>query len=77
MDYNLVEWYCQNLIILKENSRKISRRVQLLTHFSQKRLFVNLCLAEGFHVISIRNDAGSVPILTFRSQPEREVIRSA
>ena len=23
MDYNLVDWYCQNLIILKENLQKI------------------------------------------------------
>ena len=56
MDYNLVEWYCQNLIILKEKLQKISRLVVADAFFS-KETFVNP-LKEGFHVISrFRNDA--------------------
>ncbi len=57
MDYNLVEWYCQNLIILKEKLQKISRLVVADAFFS-KETFVNPLLKEGFHVISrFRNDA--------------------
>lgn len=57
MDYNLVEWYCQNLIILKEKLQKISRLIVADAFFS-KETFVNPLLKEGFHVISrLRNDA--------------------
>lgn len=57
MDYNLVEWYCQNLIALKEKLQKISRLIVADAFFS-KETFVNLPLKEGFHVISrFRNDA--------------------
>ena len=69
MDYNLVEWYCQNLIILKEKLQKISRLVVADAFFS-KETFVNPLLKEGFHVISrFRNDA----VLIRRGKPEREV----
>lgn len=57
MDYNLVEWYCQCLIILKERLRKISRLIVADAFFS-KETFVNPLLKEGLHVISrLRNDA--------------------
>lgn len=57
MDYNLVEWYCQNLIVLKENLQKISHLIVADAFFS-KETFVNPLLKEGFHVISrLRNDA--------------------
>ena len=57
MDYNLVEWYCQNLIILKERLQKISRLIVADAFFS-KETFVSPLLREGFHVISrLRNDA--------------------
>ena len=57
MDYNLVDWYCQNLIILKEKLQKISRLIVTDAFFSRET-FVNPLLKEGFHVISwLRNDA--------------------
>lgn len=57
MDYNLVDWYCQNLIILKENLQKISRLIVADAFFS-KETFVNPMHKEGVHVISrLRNDA--------------------
>lgn len=57
MDYNLIEWYCQNLIILKEGLQKISHLIVADAFFS-KETFVNPLLKEGFHVISrLRNDA--------------------
>lgn len=57
MDYNLVEWYCQNLIALKEKLQKISRLIVADAFFS-KETFINPLLKEGFHVISrLRNDA--------------------
>lgn len=57
MDYNLVEWYCQNLIVLKEKLQKISHLIVADAFFS-KETFVNPLLMEGFHVISrLRNDA--------------------
>ena len=57
MDYNLVDWYCQNLIILKENLQKISRLIVADAFFS-KETFVNPLHKEGVHVISrLRNDA--------------------
>lgn len=57
MDYNLVEWYCQNLIILKEKLQKISRLIVADAFFS-KETFVNPLLKKGFHMISrFRNDA--------------------
>lgn len=56
MDYNLVEWYCQNLIILKERLQKISRLIVADAFFS-KETFVSPLLREGFHVISrLRNE---------------------
>lgn len=57
MDYNLVDWYCQNLIILKEKLQKISRLIVADAFFS-KETFVNPLHKEGVHVISrLRNDA--------------------
>ena len=57
MDYNLVDWYCQNPIILKEKLQRISRLIVADAFFS-KETFVNPLLKEGFHVISrLRNDA--------------------
>lgn len=57
MDYNLVDWYCQNIIILKEKLQKISRLIVADAFFS-KETFVNPLLKEVFHVISrLRNDA--------------------
>lgn len=57
MDYNLVEWYCQNLIILKEELQKISSLIVADAFFSTET-FLNPMLKEGFHVISrLRNDA--------------------
>ena len=57
MDHNLVEWYCQNLIILKERLQKISRLIVADAFFS-KETFVSPLLREGLHVISrLRNDA--------------------
>ena len=57
MDYNLVDWYCQNLIILKEKLQIILRLIVADAFFS-KETFVNPLLKEGFHVISrLRNDA--------------------
>ena len=57
MDYNLVDWYGQNLIILKEKLQKISRLIVADAFFSRET-FVNPLLKEGFHVISwLRNDA--------------------
>lgn len=34
MDYNLVEWYCQNLIVLKEKFQEISRLIVADAFFS-------------------------------------------
>lgn len=57
MYYNLVEWYCQNLIVLKEKLQKISRLIVADAFFS-KETFVNPLFKEGFHVISrLRNGA--------------------
>ena len=49
MDYNLVDWYCQNLIILKEKLQKILRLIVADAFFSRET-FVNPLLKEGFHV---------------------------
>ena len=57
MDYNLVDWYFQNLIILKEKLQKTSRLIVADAFFS-KETFVKPLLKEGFHVISrLRNGA--------------------
>lgn len=57
MDYNHVEWYRQNQIILKERLQKISRLIVTDAFFS-KGTFVNPLLMDDFHVISwLRNDA--------------------
>ena len=57
MDYNLVEWYCQNLIVFKEELQEISRLIVADAFFS-KVTFVNPLLKDGFHVISrFHNDA--------------------
>ena len=57
MDFNLVDWYRQNLIVLKERLQGISRLVVADAFFS-KETFVTPLVKEGFHVISrLRNDA--------------------
>ena len=57
MDYNLVDWYCRSLIILKEKLQKISSLIVADAFFS-KETFVSPLVNEGFHVISrLRNDA--------------------
>ena len=35
IDYYLVEWYCQNLIVLKEKLQKISRLIVADAFFSK------------------------------------------
>ena len=55
MDCNLVDWYCHNLIILKEKLQKTSHMI-VADAFLSKETFVNPLLNEGFHVISrLRN----------------------
>lgn len=57
MDYNLVDWHRQNMIILKEKLQKILTLIVADAFFS-KETFVNPLLKERFHVISwLRNDA--------------------
>lgn len=70
MDYNLVDWYCQNLIILKENLQKISRLIVADAFFS-KETFVN----------PLHKEAGSetMPYCSIphsRSLQGKEIVRS-
>lgn len=57
MDYNLVDWYRQLLIAMKDKQLPISKNLVADAFFS-KNTFIIPLLEEGFHVISrLRNDA--------------------
>lgn len=57
MDYNLVDWYRQLLIAMKDRLQPISKRL-VADAFFAKNTFVLPLLEEGFHVVSrMRNDA--------------------
>ena len=57
MDYNLVDWYRQLLIAMKDKLLPISKNL-VADAFFAKNTFVLPLLEEGFHVVSrLRNDA--------------------
>ena len=57
MDYNLVDWYRQLLIAMKDKLQPISKLL-VADAFFAKNTFVLPLLEEGFHVVSrLRNDA--------------------
>ena len=67
MDYNLVDWYRENLIILKERLQAISRYVAADAFFS-KETFISPLVKDGYHVVSrFRSDA----VLFYPTREER------
>ena len=57
MDYNLVDWYRQLLIAMKDKLLPISKNL-VADAFFAKNTFILPLLEEGFHVVSrLRNDA--------------------
>lgn len=67
MDYNLVDWYRENLIILKDRLQAISRYVAADAFFS-KETFITPLVKEGYHVVSrFRSDA----VLFYPTREER------
>lgn len=57
MDYNLVDWYRQLLIAMKDKLLPISKNL-VADAFFAKNTFILPLLKEGFHVVSrLRNDA--------------------
>ena len=57
MGYNLVEWYRENLIALRDKLQPVSKLIAADAFFA-KRTFIEPLVDNGFHVVSrMRNDA--------------------